>query len=99
MSATTYECPVHLPGNALYSVTSPRTGRTITLPRSFAPVRFRGRVVQAVGSGRRLAVFTAAELREVVEAERRLQAEKVAQRTYYSWRHARPSRRARTRIG
>lgn len=104
-------CQVSI-GHARYSIQSPWTGRTITLPRPFAPTQLRGRIVKGAIAGH-VASFTKDELRQFAAAERaclahrqevqaRLEGELAAelerQRAYRSWTHGQPSRRSRIRV-
>jgi hypothetical protein len=63
----TFECPVRLTAGGV-SITSPKTGRTLTRSNDAAPPRVRGRIVQARNVGRPTATFTADELRAFVRA-------------------------------
>lgn len=63
----TFDCPVRLTAGGV-SITSPRTGRTITRSNDAAPPRVRGRIVQARSVGRATATFTLDELRAFARA-------------------------------
>lgn len=81
-----FECPVRLSRSGV-SITSPKTGRVVTLPESIAPVRVRGKIIQARSTGRPTATFTAEELRAF------LAAVPTPVRLWGGWRHPRGRRR------
>lgn len=62
-----FECRVRLTASGV-SITSPTTGRTVTVSNDAAPRRVRGRIIQARSVGRPTASFTADELRAFLAA-------------------------------
>lgn len=85
-SVRTFECPIRLTDHGV-SITSPKSGRTVTVPNTVAPIRVRGRILAARAIGRPTATFTADELRAF------LAAVPVPVPLWGGWRHPRGRRR------
>lgn len=68
-SPRVFICPVHVihsSEGAVLRIISPKTGKVLSVPAAAAPVRLRGRIIQAASAGRHAVGFNRRELLDVL---------------------------------